>query len=88
MNLTWPDGTPVKDSDEFDLAVNDYRANSSLLSPGIVYKDGEDMPVLLEKEVHGEIGDIRAMIVDYIKNVKGGTIRPECNENWRLIGYD
>ncbi len=89
-NLTWPDGRPVKADDEFILAVNDYRANSSLLTPGIVYSEKEELPVLLEKDVHGEIGGIRELIGDYIKNVKKGTISPECNDNWRLTGvsYD
>ncbi len=32
-NLTWPDGTPVKDDDTFDIAVNNYRATSHLLAP-------------------------------------------------------
>ena len=31
-NLTWPDGTPVADDDSFTIAVNNYRANSQLLT--------------------------------------------------------
>ncbi|MCI6277684.1 MAG: 5'-nucleotidase C-terminal domain-containing protein [Clostridium sp.] len=30
-NLTWMDGTPVKDNETFDIAVNNYRSNSQLL---------------------------------------------------------
>ena len=37
-NLTWPDGTPVADDDEFDIAVNNYRAVSQLLVPGVIYE--------------------------------------------------
>ena len=46
------------------------------------------MPTLLEMDVHGEIGGVHELIRDYIVNVKGGTITPECDENWKIIGYD
>ena len=87
QNLTWPDGTPVKDDDDFDIAVNNYRANSQLLSPGEIYEEG-DTPVLLEMDVRGDIGGVRELIRDYIINVKGGTISPECNDNWKIVGND
>ena len=86
-NLTWPDGTPVEDDDEFDMAVNNYRATSHLLSPGEIFEE-DDLPDLLEMDIHGEIGGIREMIGDYITNVKGGTITPECDYNWKIIGND
>ena len=86
-NLTWPDGTPVTDDEDFDIAVNDYRANSDLLSPGSIYDEG-DLPVLLEKDVRSDIGTIREMIGDYIVNVKGGTITPEVDYNWKITGTD
>ncbi len=86
-NLTWPDGAPVKDDDEFDIAVNNYRASSQLLTPGEIYEAG-DTPTLLEIDVRDDIGGIRELIRDYIVRVKGGVIRPECNDNWRLTGND
>ncbi len=86
-NLTWPDGTLVKEDDEFDLAVNNYRASTQLLSPGEIFEEDE-MPELVEIDIHGEIGGIRELIGDYIVNVKGGTIRPECDDNWRITGND
>ena len=84
-NLTWPDGTPVRDEDEFEIAVNNYCANSQLLVPGVIYEDGEQLPVLMEMDVHGEIGGIRELILDYIRNVKGGVIHPECDQNWKIV---
>ena len=86
-NLTWPDGNPVADGDEFDIAVNNYRAVSQLLAPGVIYEDG-DIPTLLEIDVRGDIGGVRELIRDYIVNVKGGTIIPACDVNWRIIGND
>ena len=86
-NLTWPDGTPVKDDDEFDIAVNNYRANSQLLAPGTIFEEG-DLPTLLETDMRGDIGGVREIIRDYTVNVKGCTISPECNNNWKITGND
>ncbi len=84
INLTWPDGTPVKDDESFEIAVNNYRCNSQLLSD-VIYADG-DKPELLEIDVHGEIGGVREQIGEYIKTVKGGTITPVCDNNWKIVG--
>lgn len=84
-NLTWPDGTPVKNDDEFDVAVNNYRANSHLLVPSEIY-DANDIPILVEMDIRGELGGIRELIRDYIVNVKCGVIYPENNNNWRITG--
>lgn len=84
--LSWPDGTPVRDEDEFDVAVNNYRANSQLLVPGEIY-EADDMPTLVEMDVRGDLGGIRELIGDYIVNAKKGTISPDNNVNWELIGY-
>lgn len=86
-NLTWPDGTPVQDDDDFDIAVNNYRTTSHLLAPGEIF-GADDLPVLLETDVRGDIGGIRELIGDYIVNVKDGVLRPECNDNWRITGVD
>jgi 2',3'-cyclic-nucleotide 2'-phosphodiesterase/3'-nucleotidase len=84
VNLTWPDGTPVKDDESFVIAVNNYRCNSQLLSD-VIYKDG-DKPTLLEIDVRGDIGGVRELIGEYIKTVKGGTITPVCDNNWKIVG--
>lgn len=85
--LTWPDGTPVIDDDAVDLAVNNYCANSQLLAPGVIF-EADDLPTLVEMDIHGEIGGIRELIGDYIASVKGGVIRAECDENWRITGLE
>ena len=87
LDLTWPDGTPVKDTDAFTFAVNNYCAASQLLAPGIICA-ADDMPVLMEKDVRGDIGGIRELIRDYIVSVKGGVITPECSENWHIVGIE
>lgn len=85
-NLTRANGTPIKDTDKIIVAVNNYRANSQLLSYGPIYKNGEPLPKLLDIDVHGEIGGVRELIGDYIKNVKKGIIKPEITGNWKITG--
>ena len=77
----------MADDDEFDIAVNNYRANSQLLAPGDVFEAG-DMPTLVEMDVRGDIGGVRELIRDYIIHVKDGTITPECDENWKITGNE
>lgn len=85
-NLTWPDGTPVKDEDVFTIAVNNYRASSQLLSPGEVFDEGEELPKLLEIDVRGDVGGVRELIGLYINEVKGGVITPVVDNNWKIVG--
>ena len=86
-NLTWPDGTPVADDDEFDIAVNDYRAKTHLLEAGEIY-EGDDHPTLVEAGIGSNIGGIRELIGDYIVHVKNGEIMAECSDSWRITGND
>ena len=87
-NLTWPDGTPVKDEDVFTIAVNNYRASSQLLSPGEVFDEGDELPKLLEIDVRGDVGGVRELIGLYINEVKGGVITPVVDNNWKIVGND
>ncbi|MDK2808826.1 MAG: 2,3-cyclic-nucleotide 2-phosphodiesterase / 3-nucleotidase / 5-nucleotidase [Clostridiales bacterium] len=85
-NLKRADGSKIKSTDKIIVAVNNYRASSQLLSYGPIFKEGEALPVVLEKDVAGNIGGVRELIGDYIKNVKGGTITPTLSHNWKVTG--
>lgn len=86
-NLKWSKtGKEVKDDDVFVIAVNNYRANTHLLNYGEVYKEGEELPKVLEIDVKGNIGGVRELIGDYIKNVKNGEITSSNPKNWEIIG--
>ena len=80
-NLRYSDGTPVKDSDVLTMAVNNYRVNSCLLIPGLLYEK-DDMPKVLE----ADLGSVRELIFDYISNVNNGSYTPYCDNNWKLTG--
>ena len=85
-HLTWPDGTPVKDTDRIHAAVNYYCANSALLHYGDVFQEGEELPVLEEADIRSDLGGVRELIGDYIRNVKQGILTPQKNGNWKLTG--
>ena len=85
-NLTWPDGTPVADTDSFAIAVNNYRATTQLLIAADIFAPGEAMPQLLEMDVRGDLGGIRELLGEYIQTVKGGVIEPKVNNNWKILG--
>ncbi len=85
-NLTWPDGTSVKDDDEFDLAVNGYRYGSVFTSYGEVFTKEEGLPKLIELDVRSDLGGIQHMIIDYIANVLQGKLAAENENNWKLTG--
>ncbi len=86
-NLTWPDGRPVEDDESFVYAVDSYCANNFLLKPGAIFSE-DDMPKLIEGDVRSDIGNIRALIMNYIVNECEGVLRPQCDNNWRMIGND
>jgi len=85
-HLTWLDGTPVKDTDRFRAGVNYYCATSCLLNYGEVFQEGEELPVLEEVDIRSDLGGIRELIIDYIRNVNHGILTPEKNGNWKLTG--
>lgn len=97
-NVTLADGSPLDMDAKYDVAVNNYRANTHLLSYGDIYTEEDGLPELLEIDVRGDIGGVRELIGDYIANVLGvkgedGIVSftvedvTEDNANWRLTGY-
>lgn len=88
QNLKRPDGTDIAEDDVLIVAVNNYRASSQLTTYGEIYKEGEELPKILEIDVRGDIGGVRELIGDYIVNVKGGALEtPALSGNWKLTGY-
>ena len=78
-------GVAVKDSDEFTVAINNYRYNGgggfmkavglSSTDPSIVTYDSA--------KVLGDDGQVRSLMTSYIK--KHGEVSPECSKNWNFI---
>jgi len=81
--LTYSDGKEVKDTDEVYLTVNNYRCDSKLLSD--LFKDAKNVEVVYDNSSE-TVSTIRELIANYIVEVKGGVIKPECDQNWKLTG--
>ena len=82
-NLVYTDGTAVKDTDVIYLTVNNYRCDSVLLAK--LFKDNKDVEVVYDNSAE-TVSTIRELIAQYIVDVKGGVIKPECDHNWKLTG--
>lgn len=86
-NLSLLDVTPIKDTDTFSVAVNDYCMNT-LFAVGDIYEEEEECPIEEDSNIHNEYGGIRDMLVCYVRDVLGGVIEPETSHNWYITGID
>lgn len=73
INLTMPDGTPVKDDQKFIIATNNYRAGGGGHFPGI---DGKETYVIDSQD------ESRQVLMDYIQKV--GKVNPSADDNWSI----
>lgn len=77
VNLRKMDNTPIKDTDTFKIALNDYRGFNTLKTTVL---KGEN----IELEATSYV--IKNLIEKYIVEVKKGILTPECDNNWKVIG--
>lgn len=77
VNLTFH-GEPLKDNEELVVAMNNYRYGT-LKQNGQISSDPEAV-------VYDSGIALRDLISDYVS--REGTIYPECDHNWSLIGID
>lgn len=75
-------GEPVKDDQTFVLAVNNYRFGN-MVTDGIFRAEDK---VFDSYEKWGDAGRIRDLIVKYVQDK--GTVSPEVDNNWRVVGID
>jgi len=69
-------GSPLKDTEQLTLAVNNYRYSSALKAQKLVAGTKEwESP-----------NSIRDMLVEYIK--ERGIISPKVDNNWKIVGVD
>ncbi len=89
------DGKKVKSTDEFVLALNDYRFQSwgEKMHGGFLYSMGirseEEATkriTFVSQDVYGDEGQVRNLMIKYIK--EKGMISPKVRQNWKLSGYD
>jgi 2',3'-cyclic-nucleotide 2'-phosphodiesterase/3'-nucleotidase len=85
-------GKLVKDTDVFNIAINNYRFNGGggfTKAAGLTIKDanGKDVvdPSLVTYDsgkALGDDGQVRSLMMSYIQKHK--TITPDCSNNWKL----
>ncbi len=93
VNMTWPDGTPVKDDDKFIVGLSSYRlaANADADEYGWYAATGIDMTkAIWDGTVDAEFGavggSIPLIVGEYIKAMcqDGGTIAPGAETHWTI----
>lgn len=86
VDLTYQ-GKPVRNDQEFTLAINDYRFNGGggyMAAMG--FTNGKKPPVTFDSmKKYGDKGQVRSLIENYIINEK--TISPQVDNNWRAINF-
>lgn len=83
-NLTY-NGVPVKEQDEFTLAINNYRANGGGgYMSAIGFNLGADKGKITFNSMtaYGDDGQVRNLIIRYIK--EKNSISPNVSNNWKV----
>lgn len=83
VNLTF-NGGPIEDGKVYKLAVNNYRFGT-IEKLGLVTKADKYFD---SYEAMQDAGRIRSLIVKYVQEEKGGEIVPNCDNNWKIIGFE
>lgn len=77
-------GVAVKDSDEFTVAINNYRYNGGggfMKAAGLNNTDASIVTYDSGK-ILGDDGQVRSLMTNYIK--EHGQISPQCSNNWTI----
>ncbi|WP_411680942.1 5'-nucleotidase C-terminal domain-containing protein [Clostridium thailandense] len=77
-------GVPVKDTDEFTVAINNYRYNGGggfMKAAGLKPGDAS-ITVYDSAKTLGDDGQVRNMMIKYIQDKK--TITPDVANNWKI----
>ncbi len=77
-------GLPLVDNNVYSLSLNNYRFGT-LLGLGLVTMDDRYYD---SYEIIQDAGRIRAMIVQYVQEEKGGVLAPTVDNNWKITGVD
>lgn len=91
-------GQEIKDTDEFKLAINDYRKTGGggfMAAAGIVPQDTDPkQPNYItydSRKVLGDGGQVRSLMIQYFKDVAAGKVsgvsqvKPEVDNNWKTV---
>lgn len=77
-------GLPLVDNNVYTLSLNNYRFGT-LLGLELVTMDDRYYD---SYEIIQDAGRIRAMIVKYVQEEKGGVLAPTVDNNWKITGVE
>lgn len=77
-------GLPLVDNNVYTLSLNNYRFGT-LLGLELVTMDDRYYD---SYEIIQDAGRIRAMIVKYVQEEKGGVLTPTVDNNWKITGVE
>ncbi len=85
-NLKWPDGRPGEGRRHLCCGCEQLPCHHPAADLcGHLHRKAQ-LPKLLEIDVRGDAGGVRELLGEYIRTVKGGTIEPHVNNNWKIVG--
>ena len=86
VDLKLADGRKITPDMKLKVGMNSYRFDQLIKKGGIC--EGQNIPLVWSSkdEMGQDKGRIQSMMIDYIKNVKGGKIDGKSHDRWEIIG--
>ena len=86
VDLKLADGRKITPDMKLKVGMNSYRFDQLIKKGGIF--EGQNIPLVWSSkdEMGQDKGRIQSMMIDYIKNVKGGKIDGKTHDRWEIIG--
>ena len=86
VDLKLADGRKITPDMKLKVGMNSYRFDQLIKKSGIF--EGQNIPLVWSSkdEMGQDKGRIQSMVIDYIKNVKGGKIDGKSHDRWEIIG--
>lgn len=86
VDLKLADGRKINPDMKLKVGMNSYRFDQLIKKGGIF--EGQNIPLVWSSkdEMGQDKGRIQSMMIDYIKNAKGGKIDGKSHDRWEIIG--
>ena len=86
VDLKLADGRKITPDMKLKVGMNSYRFDQLIKKGGIF--EGQNIPLVWSSkdEMGQDKGRIQSMMIDYIKNVKGGKIDGKSHDRWEITG--
>ena len=86
VDLKLADGRKITPDMKLKVGMNSYRFDQLIKKGGIFEGQNISLVWSSKDEMGQDKGRIQSMMIDYIKNVKGGKIDGKSHDRWEIIG--